>query len=83
VRGRAQIACIQLGAGGLLGAHRAVGPQLFLVVEGDGWSAGENGERVTLSAGQGVYWDDGEWHETGTQSGLTAIVVEAEAIELD
>jgi hypothetical protein len=32
-----QIACMRIGPGGVIGAHPAVGPQLFLVVGGEGW----------------------------------------------
>lgn len=79
--GRTQVVCLRLGAGGVLGAHKAVGPQIFLVVEGEGWVR-SNGERVPIAQGEGAFWDEGEWHETGSESGLTAIVVEAESIEL-
>ncbi|MCL6627022.1 hypothetical protein [Alicyclobacillus shizuokensis] len=33
---------------------------------------------ASISAGHAVYGEDGEWHETRTDTGLTAIVVEGE-----
>jgi quercetin dioxygenase-like cupin family protein len=78
--GRTHVVSIELEPGGLVGAHKAVGPQLFLVVAGDGWVRA-NGERVPVRAGDAIYWDDGEWHETGSHAGLSAVVVEAERIE--
>ena len=79
--GRTQVVCIKLGPGGVLGEHEAEGPQLFLVVDGEGWArAGD--ERVSIAAGEGVFWDDRELNETGTREGLTAIVVEADSMEL-
>jgi quercetin dioxygenase-like cupin family protein len=79
--GRTQVVCIKLGPGGVLGEHEAIGPQLFLVVDGEGWVRA-GGEQRSIEAGRAAFWEDGELHETGTQEGLTAIVVEAESIEL-
>ena len=79
--GSTHVVSIQLEPGGIVGAHKAVGPQLFLVVAGEGWVRA-NGERVPVRAGDAVHWDHGEWHETGSQNGLSAVVVEAERIEL-
>ena len=56
--------------------HRATGPQLFAVVEGSGWVSGGGGGKVRVKAGQAAYWESGEEHESGTDRGMTAIVVE-------
>jgi quercetin dioxygenase-like cupin family protein len=66
-----------LGANGLIGYHQATVPQLFLVVQGEGWARGRDQERTHIQTGQGVYWEEGEWHETGTETGMTAIIVES------
>jgi quercetin dioxygenase-like cupin family protein len=79
--GSTRVAIMRLSAGGLVGAHKAAGPQLFLVMEGAGWVRA-NGERTPIVAGEGALWEDGEWHETGSQAGLSAVVVEADSIEL-
>ena len=79
--GSAHVVSIQLAPGGIVGAHKAVGPQLFLVVAGEGWVRA-NGERIPVRAGDAIHWEDGEWHETGSQAGLSAVVVEAETLEL-
>jgi quercetin dioxygenase-like cupin family protein len=81
INGRAQVVCIRLGAGGVLGEHPAAGAQLFLVVEGSGWVRG-GADRRDVAAGSGAFWQANELHESGTDDGLTAIVVEAESIEL-
>jgi mannose-6-phosphate isomerase-like protein (cupin superfamily) len=79
--GRTQVVCIKLGPGGVLGEHEAVLPQLFLVVDGEGVvRAGD--EQREIGPGQAAFWESGERHETSTRKGLTAIVVEAESIEL-
>jgi quercetin dioxygenase-like cupin family protein len=79
--GEVRIGLLQLAAGGVVGAHAAVGPQLFLVVAGSGWARSGDGARCTLAAGEAAFWEDGEVHESGTDTGLTAVVVEAQAIE--
>lgn len=76
------IGCMHLGANGLVGWHQAPVPQLFLVVSGEGWvRAGEEAE-ISVSAGSAVYWEKGEWHETRTETGLSAIVIEAESMNI-
>ena len=79
--GVVRIALLRLDAGGVVGMHPAVGPQLFLVVAGEGvvWVEAES-RSITVS--QAALWQDSELHETTTRSGLTAVIVEADAIEL-
>ena len=70
------INCAYLKAGGAIGYHQATMPQLFLVVQGQGWIRGETFERTPIEAGQAVYWQKDEWHESGTETGMTAIIIE-------
>jgi quercetin dioxygenase-like cupin family protein len=77
----ASIGCIHLGAGGVVGYHPAVVPQLFLVVQGEGWVRGEETDRIRVEAGQAVFWEAGEGHESGTESGMVAMVIEAERLD--
>lgn len=77
------VSCMYLEAGGLIGHHQATIPQLFAVVEGEGWVRGESGERIPIRKGQAAFWEAGEWHETTTDSGLTAIVIEVEAADFN
>jgi quercetin dioxygenase-like cupin family protein len=74
------VECMSLGPGGLIGMHRASTAQLLAVVEGEGWIRGEDGPKTSISAGGAVFWEQGEMHETGTDSGLVAIVVETAAL---
>ena len=73
---RVAINVIHLAPGGCVGRHRAVVPQAFCVVAGEGWVAGDDDERVAIAVGQAVEWSEGEHHAAGSDSGLTAIVVE-------
>jgi len=76
-----RFACFHVGAGGFVPKHPATGPQLFAVVEGDGWVAGDDGERVPIKAGQAAFWEPGETHESGTDTGMKAIVVECASFD--
>lgn len=71
-----QIGCFHLQPGGVIAWHQAVGPQLLLVVQGEGWVRTESQSRDRVYPGRAVFWGHGEWHETGSESGLTAVVVE-------
>jgi quercetin dioxygenase-like cupin family protein len=77
---QAHVALAILAPGGLIGRHAAEVPQLFVVVEGSGWVAGGDEERVEVAAGDGVLWDAGEEHEAGTDDGLVALLVESNAL---
>lgn len=79
--GAFQLGCMHLDAGGLVGNHQAVGPQLFLVVRGEGWVRGDGPERRLIAAGQAAFWTSGEWHESGTETGMDVVVLEAEALD--
>jgi quercetin dioxygenase-like cupin family protein len=77
------VGVFHVGPGGVIGRHPASTPQLFLIVVGEGWVSGEDGERVALATGEGAFWSRGEDHESGGETGMTAIVVEAEDDDLD
>jgi quercetin dioxygenase-like cupin family protein len=75
-----QLGCLHLGVGGVLGRHPAGTRQLLLVVAGEGWvSAGE--DRRPISVGQAAYWEPGEEHETTTESGLMALILESNTLD--
>lgn len=76
----AKISCFHLSPNGKVGYHQAVTPQLFLVVNGQGWVRDETSAPIPIEAGRAAFWDADEWHEAGTDTGLTAIVIEGEEI---
>ena len=76
-----RFACFHIGPGGFVPEHPAAGPQLFVVVEGEGWVSSAGGERVAIKAGQAAYWEPGEAHSSGTERGMKAIVVECESFD--
>ncbi|OXS73057.1 cupin [Lysinibacillus sp. KCTC 33748] len=78
----ANIGFIYIEPGGVVGMHEAPVPQLFIVIQGEGWVCGEDQEKIILKAGEGVLWQTEEAHESGSQSGLTALVIQSEPIHL-
>ncbi|AMX00750.1 cupin domain-containing protein [Rummeliibacillus stabekisii] len=77
-----QIVCMYLKENGKIGYHQAVVPQLFLVVNGEGVVRGNSEEEIKVNSGDAVFWNKREWHETKTKTGLTAIVIECEALDI-
>jgi quercetin dioxygenase-like cupin family protein len=69
---------IELRVGGRLGMHRAACSQLFIVVEGGGAVLSEGAEAREVSAGTSTWWRRGDLHQARSETGLVAIVVEAE-----
>lgn len=72
---------IQIEAGGVVGYHQASVEQLFIIVQGAGWVTGTDCKRIPITNGEGVIWKEGEWHESGSESGMLALVIESESID--
>jgi mannose-6-phosphate isomerase class I len=79
--GDVSIGCMYLEKDGVVGYHQATVPQLFLVVQGDGWVRGEETSKLPIKVGQAAFWQAGEWHESGTDTGMVAIVIESKVID--
>ena len=79
--GDVRIGCMYVAAGGSVGYHQALLHQLFLVVEGHGWVRGEGPDQTAIGIGEAAFWTAGEWHAAGTETGMTAIVIEAETLD--
>ncbi|MGY3716196.1 cupin domain-containing protein [Sutcliffiella cohnii] len=77
---KANIGCMHLEREGIVGYHQAVVPQLLLVVSGEGYVRSEKKEYVKVVPGDAVFWEKDEWHETKTDVGLTAIVIESKEL---
>jgi quercetin dioxygenase-like cupin family protein len=70
------VTVLRLEAGGVIGRHPAVGGQLLAVVDGSATVSGEHGPPAEIAPGQAVMWEPGESHETRSETGATALVVE-------
>jgi quercetin dioxygenase-like cupin family protein len=78
---QAHAVVIEIGPGGVVGRHPAPVPQLFVVIRGSGWVSGADGGHKAIGAGEAVLWEQGEEHESGSEDGMTALVVEAETLD--
>jgi quercetin dioxygenase-like cupin family protein len=77
----AHIGCMHLGENGIIGYHQATMPQLLLILNGEGVVRGEKEEYIKVQHGDAVFWEKDEWHETKTENGLTAIVIESDSLD--
>ncbi|SOC44274.1 cupin domain-containing protein [Ureibacillus acetophenoni] len=76
----ARVGCMYLEKNGIIGYHQATVPQLLLIMNGEGYVRGQEEEFVKVQPGEAVFWEKDEWHETRTDNGLTAIVIESEEL---
>lgn len=73
--------CIYFESGSQIGIHPAGYGQLFLVMNGEGWATASDGKRINLKAGKGAFFEPGELHSKGSDTGMTAIMVQASKLE--
>lgn len=78
--GPARVDVMYIEPSGLVGGHPATATQLFLVVNGSGWVRDRHNDRIAIDARHAALWAAGEWHESGTEHGMTVIVIEGEAV---
>lgn len=62
--------------GGLLRRHPTKLWQLFSLVSGTGWASGSDGVQERLLPGEAVLGEPGEEHESGTENGMVAVVIQ-------
>ncbi|MDG5473487.1 cupin domain-containing protein [Jeotgalibacillus sp. ET6] len=74
------IGCMYLEENGVIGYHQAVTPQMLLIVKGEGEVRSNNGKYFPVKTGDAVFWGKDEWHETRSEEGLMAIVIESEEL---
>jgi len=76
----ANIGCMYIDPQGILGYHKAPIAQLFVVVQGEGWVTGEDKKRINIKVGEAAFWKKGEWHTSGSNNGMTAILIQSESL---
>ena len=68
--------------GGEIGPHEAGYGQLFFALSGDGWVAGGDGIRQPLATGEAAFIMRGEIHSKGSETGLSALMVQVRDLDL-
>src|SRR5829696_7242108 len=76
-----QAAIFRVKPGGRLARHPATVPQILAVLDGSGAVSGADGVGEPISAGEAVYWHEGEEHEAKSSDGLTALIIEGEHLD--
>ncbi|MEN1968656.1 cupin [Lentibacillus sp. N15] len=76
-----QIGHVQLAENGVIGYHQATMPQMLIVLKGIAAVRGKEDKYVTIQQGYAVFWELEEWHETVSEHGLTAIIVEGKDVK--
>ncbi len=74
--GEAHAYVLYFEPGGEIGPHEAGYGQLFFALVGDGWAAGGDGIRRPLATGEAAFIARGEVHSKGSETGLTALMVQ-------
>jgi quercetin dioxygenase-like cupin family protein len=74
--GEAHVYVLHFEPGGEIGPHEAGFGQILFAVSGDGWVAGEDGVRRPLAEGNAAFISRGEQHSKGSESGLTALMIQ-------
>jgi len=77
---KAHVACMHIPAGGIVGEHKAACDQLFVVVDGEGWVYGEDQVTYPIQKGKAAFWSNGENHASGSEMGMTVMVIESESL---
>lgn len=66
-----------LSPGDFIARHPAGRPQLFCLIAGSGIVSGGDEIEHPISAGEAAFWSAGEHHHTRTETGLTAVIIQA------
>jgi quercetin dioxygenase-like cupin family protein len=77
-----RVVCVHLAPGGRIGRHPAAGPQLLAVVSGEGTVSGADWAEEPIGPGIAAVWESGEEHETCSEAGLTALVIEGAVVDV-
>jgi len=79
----ADVSLLRFDPKAVLGRHPTGCPQIFAVIDGAGWVSGEDGKRNPVATGRAAFWSKGESHESGSETGMTVIIVQAERLDPD
>jgi quercetin dioxygenase-like cupin family protein len=74
--GEAHTYLVRFAPGGQIGPHPAGFAQLFIPLAGRGWAAGSDGTAHEIAPGQAAYIQPGELHSKGSETGLSALMVQ-------
>jgi quercetin dioxygenase-like cupin family protein len=81
--GETRTTFLRFEPGGEIGRHPAGFGQLFVLLSGTGWVSGGDGVRIAIRAGEVAAFDRGETHAKGSETGMTALMIQVSDVALD
>jgi hypothetical protein len=72
---KAEVNAVYIHPGEHVTVQQAMTQQLFLIVNGEGWVKNVSGEKKTVRQGQAIFWGESELPESGTEAGMTAVII--------
>jgi len=75
-----QAAVFRLAPGGRIARHEAIVAQILAVLDGAGTVSGPDRIARSIAMGEAVFWAAGEEHETRTDTGLIALIIEGDGL---
>ena len=81
--GTAHVYTLHFEPGGRIGPHVTGFGQLLVPLTGLGWVAGADGGRVSVEPGQAAFWSRGELHSKGSETGMTALMIQVGDLRAD
>jgi quercetin dioxygenase-like cupin family protein len=79
--GEAHAYRLEFGPGGIIDRHVAGFGQLLVIVSGSGWVAGGDGVRRAVRNGDVAHFARGEEHAKGSDTGMTAIMIQVRDLD--
>ena len=76
----AHVVVAKLAPGGIIARHPAVVDQVLVVLSGEAGVSGEDAVKQVLRPGSAALWVAGESHETSSEVGMTALIVENDGL---
>lgn len=80
VGAEAHVVVAKLAPGGVIARHPAVVDQVLVVLSGEAEVSGEDAVKHVLRPGSAALWLAGESHETSSETGMTALIVENDGL---
>ncbi|TDL98521.1 cupin [Macrococcus brunensis] len=68
---------------GIIGSHKASVNQMLIVVSGAGWVKSDNNPFIPITKNQVIFFNAGELHETKSDNGMTALIIESPDLKDD
>ncbi|TDL38288.1 cupin [Macrococcoides bohemicum] len=83
INSKVMINIANLDSNGVIGSHKAPVNQLLIVTNGEGKVRTNTTDFIPISINQAVFFNAGEVHETRSDTGMVAIIIESPDLNYD